>query len=351
MDIVRHVLPPEQGETKWLTSLNAFEAQETVRQAQFKRKQWPELPDGVRVAGDASHSYPHILPDGDDQIEKALLSVVARDVLDHCRSHGIALHTEALNLRSSQICCLNTMFPPRLDLELAREALVDVLPGVTEVTKIDFEYTGPEGTTEWLGEPAGGGRGRLRTSIDVAIWWRRGDDRAFSLCEWKYTESGYGTCGGYRSPNNHNKSHCSSPQSHPSGYQDDCYLSLQSKRHYWPLMDEAGIDLSAAPDGTCCPLRGPFYQLMRQYLVAHYQRVHDPALDVQVVVLSFSGNTALHDPSADGTTVEDRWNRCLRKPEQALRTVHVESVVSRARAAAGEGHQPWLAYLNERYGL
>ena len=75
MDIVRHVLPPEQGETKWLTSLNAFEAQETVRQAQFKRKRWPELPDGIRVAGGVSHSYPHILPDGDGQIEKALFAV------------------------------------------------------------------------------------------------------------------------------------------------------------------------------------------------------------------------------------------------------------------------------------
>ena len=190
MDIVRHVLPPEQGETKWLTP-QRVEAQETVRQAQFKRKHGPSC-QTEPVARRVSHSYPHILPDGDGQIKKAPLPDGARRILDHCKSHGIALHTEALNLRSSQICCLNTMFPLLLDLELAREDLADVLPGVTEVTRIDFEHTGPE-DDRLAGEPRPVD-GRLRTSIDVAIWWRRGA-RALGLCEWKYTETATGPGG------------------------------------------------------------------------------------------------------------------------------------------------------------
>ncbi len=352
MGIVQHVLPPAEGRTKWFTDMNPFEAQETRRQIAFKNRRWPGLPDGTRKFGGDLHSYPHILPDDGQQVGKALFDAIANEAVTHFRKYRISFHKEALNLRSSQVSCLNVMFPLHLDRPMAAQALIDVLPGVTEVTEIDFEYTGPDGTTAWLGEPKAGGRGRMRTSIDVAIWWRRGKDRALALCEWKYTESTYGPCGGYDSDSNPNKEHCCSELSAPAYYVDDCYLRTKREPpHYWSLLDEAGIDLSAAHDGKCCPLKGAFYQLMRQYLVAHYERLQDPELDVRVVALSFGGNKSLHEASTDGTTVEERWNRCLQKPEQALRTIHVESIINRARGAAGEQHQPWLDYLNERYGL
>lgn len=352
MDVVRHVLPPENGETKWFMDLNPFEAQETRRQVEFKERQWPGMQNGIRKFGGIPHSYPHILPGGDEQITKALCPAIADHVPVHFRKYRIDLHKEVLNLRSSQISCLNVMFPLHLDRSVAAQALTEVLPGVTAVTEIDFEYTGPAGTTEWLREPRGGGRGRMRTSIDVAIWWQRGAQRALTFCEWKYTERSYGPCGGFASDSNSNKEHCCNQLSDPLDYADGCYLTTKPEPpNYWSLLDEAGIDPAALHDGKCCPLKGPFYQLMRQYLVAHYERVQDTALDVRVVALSFSGNTQLHGSSSDGITVEERWNRCLRKPEQALRTVHVETIVQRARAAAGSNHQPWLAYLNDRYGL
>ncbi len=347
MCIIRNVLPGGQGETKWFDRFNDFQRQETVRQIEFKRKHWPELPDGL-WSKNRSRSYPHILPDG--EMEKALCPEIAAAVLAYCGTE-IAIHSEALNLKSSQVCCFNSLFPLRQDLPLARSALADVLPDVTEVEWIEFEYTGPADVTAWLGEPRTGKRGSMRTSIDAAIRWRSGTQEALTFCEWKYTEKNYGLCAGANSDRNPNPGRCAAPNLSVTQYADGCYLRESLGRSYWSLFDEAGIDVAALSDGTRCPLRGAFYQLMRQYLVAHYERVKDPTLNVQVVALSFSGNTALHEVSSDGTTVEERWNRCLQKPEQALRTIHVESIINRARAAAGEQHQTWLDYLNERYGL
>jgi hypothetical protein len=46
-----------------------------------------------------------------------------------------------------------------------------LLPGLREVTAVEFEYTGPDGTTDWLGEPKRGKRGQDRISMDAAFFW------------------------------------------------------------------------------------------------------------------------------------------------------------------------------------
>ena len=200
-----HALPGEGEECEWFYRLNPFERQETLRQVAFKRRHWPDIPDGA-WSKRPSYTYPHILPEG--EIRKGFFPPIAKDVLDYCNSSDIAVHTEALNLRSSQVCCFNVMFPLRQDVGLAKLALADVLPGVRAVTAIEFEYTGPAEATTWLGEPAGGQRGQNRTSIDVAIWWESDTGRYLTLCEWKYTERAYGTCGGYASKGNRDKERC-----------------------------------------------------------------------------------------------------------------------------------------------
>jgi hypothetical protein len=349
MSIIRNVLPGEQGETAWFGRLNAFEQAETVRQVEFKRRRWPHLPDGC-WSKDPRRSYPHILPDG--ELAKAFFEPIAADVLRYCAENDIAVHSEALNLRSSQVCCLNVLFPLRADFALARQALVDVLPGVTEVTDIEFEWTGPSGVTEWLGEPSGGKRGQNRTSIDAAICWRRGDRPMLTLCEWKYTERSYGTCGGYESRGNQNKKHCLASLGNVQDYHTGCYLTQgRNHRHYWDHFDEAGISLEALADGSGCPLRGPFYQLARQYLLAGYVQNNNPDLGVQVVSLSFGGNSALHATSDGVRTVEKAWNAGLGEGHEPLRTVHVESIVAKARQAAKPSDRAWLDYFVERYGV
>lgn len=349
MSIVRNALPGEDGETHWFARLNAFEQAETIRQVQFKRKHWPELRDGC-WSKDPSRTYPHILPDG--ELEKAYFGPIAADVLRYCADNDIAIHSEALNLRSSQVCCFNVLFPLRDDHQLGGEVLADVLPGVTQVTDIEFEWTGPDRTTEWLGEPAGGQRGQNRTSIDAAIWWQQGERSMLTLCEWKYTERSYGTCGGFVSKGNRTREHCLSHLPHVPDYRTGCYLTQgRNHRRYWERLDELGFNLEALVDGSGCPLRGPFYQLARQFLLAGHVQEETPGLGVQVASLSFRGNSALHATTAGSRTVEEAWSAALGRGKQSLRVVPVEDVVAGARQAAAPSHSAWLAYLAGRYGL
>ena len=124
-EIVRHCLPGEySGDDSWFLRLNAFEQQETRRQVAFKRSRWPELNDGV-WSKRANYQYPHILPEG--HMAKALYYPVADQILKYIEDEDIALHTEALNLRSSQVCCFNVLFPLREDKELGRLVLAPLL--------------------------------------------------------------------------------------------------------------------------------------------------------------------------------------------------------------------------------
>jgi hypothetical protein len=349
MSVIHNVLPGEDGETRWFGSLNSFEQAETLRQVAFKRRRWPSLPDGG-WAKMPNRSYPHILPEG--ELLKAFFDDIAVDVVDYCTQSDIAIHSEALNLRSSQVCCFNVLFPLRMDHALAQEALVELLPEVTEVDDIEFEWTGPAGTTEWLGEPDCGKRGQNRTSIDAAIWWQREDRPMLTLCEWKYTEREYGTCGGYQSSGNKNQQHCRSQLANAPDYEDGCYLTEdRHDRHYWTRFPQAGINLQPLVDGSGCPLRGPFYQLARQYLVAAYTQDMMPDHGVHVVSLSFGKNELLHTGSVEAGTVEDIWNKALTTRHEPFRVVHVESIVETMRSIAASKHSAWLDYLGERYGL
>ena len=118
----KHLLPGEVGgDTTWFTRLNPFEKQETRRQVTFKRAAWPSLEDGV-WSKRPTYQYPHILPAG--HVEKAFYQPITQSVIGYLQEADIAVHSEILNLRSSQAACLNILFPLRLDLALAVTVLV-----------------------------------------------------------------------------------------------------------------------------------------------------------------------------------------------------------------------------------
>jgi hypothetical protein len=71
-------------------------------------------------------------------IKKSFYQPVAQQIIEYCYNEQIAFHTEILNLRSSQVCCFNVMFPLKKDLKLAAEVLQVMLPGVKEVKDIEF---------------------------------------------------------------------------------------------------------------------------------------------------------------------------------------------------------------------
>lgn len=349
-----HHLPGEGPNTAWFERLNAFEQQETLRQVAFKRSRWPDMPDGA-WSKNRRLTYPHILTEG--CLERVFFNDIATDVLRYCRddSDPIAIHTEALNLRSSQVCCFNVLFPLREDLDLARVALVSVLPGVEAVGRIEFEYTGPDGATEWLGEPSGGGRGLNRTSVDAAVWWRGPKGRHLTLIEWKYTERKFGTCGGFESPGNRRQDICLGLAAPRPEAAQQCYLTQgPHHRRYWQHLQEAGIDTQALARVEGCPFRGPFYQLLRLFLLAAFCRTEEGLDAVEVIVLSFRGNDSLSRVPRHlhglGATIVEAWNAVLVNVPP-LRHAWVEQIADALRGQRAAGRGSLVDYLGERYGL
>jgi len=343
--IKRHVLPGEPGgDTAWFYRQNSFEQQEIFRQVAFRRRRWPNLEDGC-YSKRPNFTYPHILPAGHERL--AFYEPLAHAIMAYLAEKNIALHSEALNLKSSQVACLNFLFPLRQDLDLARAVLQSFLPGLREVAGIEFEYTGPEGTTEWLGEPTRGKRGQNRTSIDAAIFWTDQNRRDHkTLAEWKYTERNFGVCSAFHSNSKEDRSRCESldvvRDEDPAR---SCLLTTGGdyrSRHYWEHMEEAGISLPAFADAKGCPFRGPLYQLMRQFLLAAYLRQTGETSEVEAVAISFARNTELHvDDIVSG------WNAVLRGMPP-MRHWTVEQLMAYADETE-KVELGWRSYLRERY--
>ncbi|MFB0533895.1 MAG: hypothetical protein ACETWR_02820 [Anaerolineae bacterium] len=360
-NIKRHVLPGEEGgDTAWFYRQNAFEQQEIFRQVAFKRQRWPHLGDGSASKW-PTHTYPHILPAGHERL--AFYEPLADAILSYF-GVDVALHSEVLNLKSSQAACLNFLFPFRQDLDLAKSALRPFLPGLREVTGIEFEYTGPPEVTKWLGEPERGKRGLYRTSIDVAIFWiGRSKRKHITLVEWKYTERNFGACSAFQSASKDDRARCLSLNvAKDRDPARSCLLTAggdRRSRRYWEHMEAAGISLPAFASVQGCPFQGPFYQLMRQFLLAAYLRQAEKADEVEVVSIGFARNIELHKVPPQLRSLIDReeegivgaWNAVL-EGVPPLRHWTVEQFMARVRVNKIEGIDlGWRNYLRERYDV
>jgi hypothetical protein len=209
------------------------------------------------------------------------------------------------HLLSSQVQCVNALGPMVSDPERLRRAFGPSL-GTAEVLQIEpgryltFEYIGP---TDCFGEAPPGTartRGARCTSVDAAFLHRTHDGVVeLVLVEWKYTES-------------------------------------YSKRRPDPAKDAVrwaryGTAWSA-PDSPVrtdllpfdLMLDEPFYQLMRQQLLAHdLEKAHAHGADrVRVVLVLPPGNQAyqqsIHRPEqrALGNSVSGIWSQLLARPDR-----------------------------------
>jgi hypothetical protein len=118
-------------------------------------------------------------------------------------------------------------------------------------------------------------------------------------------------------------------------------------------MQTAGVDLAAFQEVYGCPFQGPFYQLMRQTLVAGYLRLQ--GVVAQVVSVSFSGNAGLHAVpgmlrSLGQGDIITAWNRVLHRDAPALLHLPVEQLVV-AVDRASEMDEAWRGYIRDRYGV
>jgi hypothetical protein len=358
--VIHHVLPGEEnGDLSWFYRQNQFERREILRQVAFKRKHWPEAGNG-KFAKLPQHTCPHIFPD--DYSHYAYYEPIAGEINNYLESEDIAIHNETLNLKSSQVACLNFLFPFRLDLFLATKIFKSILPGLYKVNNIEFEYTGDLDVTKWLGEPLSGKRGQHRTSIDAALFWD--DDnlrRHATLIEWKYTEPNFGVCSSFSKSNRKGKAICKSinvaKDDHPA---QRCQLTngrTHRSRRYWERMENAGISLRAFSKVEGCPFRGPLYQLMRQFLLGVYLVENKIVDQFEIVAMHFAGNRALHriprhlQPMVqeDTESVIDIWNKSL-LVKNKVRQITVEDFMKQVDKV-GIIEANWREYIAERYGV
>ncbi len=208
------------------------------------------------------------------------------------------------HLVSSQVQCVNALGQMVHDPQRVKLAFGELL-GIDEVLEVEpgrfltFEYIGPE---DWFGESPGvpRTRGAHCTSVDAAFLHRAHDGVIeLVLIEWKYTES-------YRART-------------PDPVKDQ----VRRTRYADAVADPMGpIRSDVLPFALL--LDEPFYQLVRQQLLAHALEQHGVlgASRVRVLHISPTGNTAYQRSLARpahrtlGSTVSEVWKKLLRAPER-----------------------------------
>lgn len=223
---------------------------------------------------------------------------VREDAIDYFRRNQISWWRGANDeptghLLSSQIACLNHLYPLRQRRDLATAVLSNIDPNIQESEFLDdglveFEFIG---MSEYLNE-GGWTRGANCTSIDAAMLGKdRSGEKKLFLIEWKYTED-YAI--------------------------EDKYIPERASRYDGLIADEE------SPFSKPVDVRAfyfePFYQLMRQTLLAWQCVRHGDygVTDYVHVHVVPKDNHELRDrvtsPYLRGHDIHEAWRSTLKDP-------------------------------------
>ena len=281
-------------------------------------------------------------------------------------AHDTKSHDDRLHPRSSQAACLQVFAPVVLDLPGACAALRPVLAAAFPALKVraieNAAFEAPHGPDcpapdcAWRADMAAlvGESGSQWTRLDVLLKvrgvWRGQPARLAIGIEYKYSESEFGTCGGFTSD-------AASLAAREScvggpGRESLCHLHGLGRRY----VREAGL-FSAPPlgGGGPCPLLGPLNQLTRGHATTAafaaaagldaglYLVVHDPR------------NPTLLAPSRPVPGFAATAESPLETYRAALRPEHRDSVgllpIARVLDAWRDAfaNPRWVRTLRERY--
>ena len=278
------------------------------------------------------------------EVEKNLFSPARSHIQDYFSRNDISWwggtrvpgHT-----LSSQIACLNHLFSWRNDIAAAAAILRGLSPDFVKPLRIETDRFQPayvqfEAVSEcqYLNED-GLTRGTQCTSIDAMMYAEHRDGSRWLVpLEWKYTEH-YG---------NDNKA--------TEGVKADPVngKGLVRQRRYKDLI-EGSAQLKATDISVY--YFEPFYQLMRQTLLAEQMVRHREQETVQadnflhVHVIPMANHDLLHKTyRCSGLNMEQTWRKQL-KEQAKYRIVDPQDLL--APLATIGNYAPLLAYLRERY--
>ncbi len=331
--------------------MGRFLEKEKGRQEQLKLTlEWPQW---LSAASAAPGPYkgkdrPFCLPD--DRRQENLFPGVRDLVLGHFASHAIAWHDGATHkkpsthLCDSQVCCVNFLAPFMNRPDALASLLAPYYPELKSMeplggpgTYVDFEVIGEK---NYLGErvPKGGtrARGANVTSADAAVRFIHTDNlRQTVLIEWKYTES-----------------YARNIPLHTSASGTDrtaIYLKA------WEQDGAIDHDLLCTAGGYGSLFYEPFYQLMRQQLLAHQMELaHEDGADiVSVLHIAPAVNVALRrvtSPALEalGSDALEVWKRLTEKSGRFL-SVTTEAFFQPVLGQPTPDLNEWRRYIGWRY--
>ncbi len=263
------------------------------------------------------------------------ISAMAEDYFDE---KGITWHIHASHALSSQICCLNFLMPlahqPDALAQLIGHALTIAPPTMLPMERnaagkdwyVAFEWVGLD---NYLGEvPAGKmpTRGANATSADAAVRFRHEGRIEMLLIEWKYTEN-------YGAP----LKEAGNP-TRVGRYQNLAFAPAG------PINAELGLKVEDF-------FWEPFYQLLRQQMLAHQmQRAHEAGADsVRVLHISPAANRPLHKVTAEKLRpYSDDAFKAFKKV-MVSPTDFIEWSTEALFAPLLADATPWSRYLLDRY--
>lgn len=244
------------------------------------------------------------------------------------------------HLCDSQVCCVNFLFP-FVDKPVAlAEVMRPIFPAIREMLPMEnrqyvaFEWIGQE---NYLGEKISRNGKRTRganfTSADAAIMFERTDGkRQVALIEWKYTES-YGGASLKIAKSGTDRTSIY----RPLFARDNCPI----KRELLPRFDALFYE--------------PFYQLMRQQLLAHeMERAKELGADIVCVLhIAPDHNTDFRRVTSPelaplGETATDVWKKLVR-PRGRFLSVSAEQLFSNLSFEQLPEMRAWLEYIGTRY--
>jgi len=323
--------------------MGKFLESEKPKQVAFKQ-QSVHFSEAARADGFyKTKMRPYCLPV--DLSEENLFPEIRKDAVDHFTRHEIKWHDAhackpSNHMCDSMVCCVNFLFPFADKPQSLAELLKPVFPEIQCMLPVEdgkfvsFEWIGAE---NYLGEKVSRNGKRTRganfTSADAIVMFKDAENKKHVvLIEWKYTESYYPT------------------SLRIAGSGTDRTKIYQ---HLYELQD-CPLDKAPIPDFSDL-FYEPFYQFMRQQLLAHeMEKAGEMGADIVSLLhiapahnQDFRRVTSPALKEIDGTAI-GVWKKLVMK-ENRFKSVSTESLFGNLTAEKLPEMENWLEYIQERY--
>jgi hypothetical protein len=323
--------------SRWLESEKSMQAEFKLNSGYFS--------EAARLEGVYKNKpRPFCVPRA--QAAESLFVKIRQPALAYFQWHEIKWHDgedlqPSNHLCSSQVCCVNFLFPFADQPAALAALLTPVYPNLAHMLPVENgQYVAYEwiGLQNYLGEkiPRNGKRtrGAHYTSADAIVMFQQQDSRRhIVLIEWKYTES-----------------YASSPLRYAKPSETD-RLAI-----YAPLLDRADCPIKRESIPAWETLfYEPFYQFMRQQLLAHEMELaHELNADlVSVLHIAPAHNREFRKVTSPalqnlGDSATQVWKSLLHSPDDFI-SIHTEELLGRFDQAAFPKMNDWWQYISARY--